>query len=490
MSAKHYPIASHAAALTRPRRGLRIFSLVILFLAVFSLSFAGLVNADISSWTKKANVNEFLGANHQEKTNPQDNFANRDLNVLVIGSDYRSQKEYDELGRRITGMRSDTTLIAHISADRTRVEVMSIPRDLMVKRPACQRADGKTEPASPGFVQFNSVFALLGQDEDVAAATACTMKTVEQLTGIFLDEFVVIDFDGFEDMVAALGGVPMCLEKAMKDSKGTIDLPAGCQTLNSQQALGFARARYGVGDGSDISRIGRQQQLIGAMIKEAKSRNLLTDLPTLYAFMKAGMKSLTTSPSFGNAQNLGGLALSLAKVKPGNIRFYTLPFGEYAPDRARVAVADNAADMFDALRLDQPVPAYFPYQDMNGGLHKPTEPAPASSHSSDSASSGNSSTATNGSAATPKSNIIRPSESPSHSMSGANSAHSGQIGSDTPESNPGANTAGDGNSGASDPDTAGGSSSTGSGETGANPAHNAEPGEASGDNGTRQDPQQ
>ncbi|MCV0022456.1 LytR family transcriptional regulator, partial [Mobiluncus curtisii] len=103
------------------------------------------------------------------------------------------------------------TMVAHISADRTRVEVMSIPRDLMVKRPACLRADGKTEPASPGYVQFNSIFALLGQEEDVAAATACTMKTVEQLTGIFLDEFVVVDFDGFENMVAALGGVPICL---------------------------------------------------------------------------------------------------------------------------------------------------------------------------------------------------------------------------------------------------------------------------------------
>ncbi|MCV0021885.1 LytR family transcriptional regulator, partial [Mobiluncus curtisii] len=134
MSSKHHPIATHAAALTRPRRGLRIFSLVFMFLAVFSLSFAGLVNADISSWTKKANVNKFLDQNRHEKKNPRDNFANRDLNVMVIGSDHRAQKDYDENGRLVTGMRSDTTMVAHISADRTRVEVMSIPRDLMVKR--------------------------------------------------------------------------------------------------------------------------------------------------------------------------------------------------------------------------------------------------------------------------------------------------------------------------------------------------------------------
>lgn len=453
---------------------------MVLFLAIFSLSFAGLVNADISSWTKKVNVNAFLGDDRQEKDLPEDSFANRDLNVLVIGSDYRAQKEYDEMGRRITGMRSDTTLVAHISADRTRVEVMSIPRDLMVKRPACLRADGKTEPASPGFVQFNSVFALLGQDEDVAAATACTLKTVEQLTGIFLDEFVVVNFDGFQDMVAALGGVPICLEEKMKDSKGTIDLPAGCQTLNSQQALGFARARYGVGDSSDISRIGRQQQLIGAMMKEAKSRNMLTDLPTLYAFMKAGMRSLTTSQSFGNAQNLGGLALSLSKVKPDNIRFYTLPFGEYAPDRARVAVADNAVEMFDALRLDKPVPSIFPYQDMNGGLHEPSEQA--SSLSPDSASSG-------GSVPSQGSSTGRVEGSPSRGTNGANSAHLGQPGGTT-NSNSVGNAASSPEAPAHNPGTTGHPNSANTSDAKGNSANNDPSGETSVGSGTWQDTQQ
>ena len=484
MSSKHHPIATHAAALTRPRRGLRIFSLVFMFLAVFSLSFVGLVNADISSWTKKANVNKFLGQNRHEKKNPQDNFANRDLNVMVIGSDHRAQKDYDENGRLVTGMRSDTTMVAHISADRTRVEVMSIPRDLMVKRPACLRADGKTEPASPGYVQFNSIFALLGQEEDVAAATACTMKTVEQLTGIFLDEFVVVDFDGFENMVAALGGVPICLDEKIKDSKGAIDLPAGCHTLNPQQALGFARARYGVGDGSDISRIGRQQKLVGAMMKEAKSRNMLTDLPSLYAFLKAGMKSLTTSENFGNAKNLGGLAFSLAKVKPENIRFYTLPFGEYAPDRARVAVADNAVEMFDALRLDKPVPSIFPYQDMNGNLHEPSEQA--SSLSPDSASSG-------GSVPSQGSSTGRTEGSPSRGTSGtsgANSAHSGQTAGGSTNSNPTGNNVGNTDTPAHNSGTANNPNSVGTGESGGNSANNVPSGETSGGSGTWQDPQQ
>ena len=294
---------------------------------------------------------------------------------------------------------------------------------------------------------------------------------------------MVVNFDGFQDMVAALGGVPICLEEKMKDSKGTIDLPAGCQTLNSQQALGFARARYGVGDGSDISRIGRQQQLIGAMMKEAKSRNMLTDLPTLYAFMKAGMRSLTTSQSFGNAQNLGGLALSLSKVKPDNIRFYTLPFGEYAPDRARVAVADNAVEMFDALRLDKPVPSIFPYQDMNGELHEPSEQA--SSLSPDSASPG-------GSAPSQGSSTGRTEGAPSRGTSGtsgANSAHLGQTGGTT-NSNSVGNAASNPGAPAHNPGTAGHQNSANTSETEGNSANNALSGETSGGSGTWQNTQQ
>lgn len=366
------PLASHAASLPRTRHVARVFGVALVFLVVFCISLASLVLADVSSWTKKIDISALLGKNHVESTAPADTFANRDLNVLVIGSDYRSKKEYDETGQLVTGMRSDTTLVAHISADRHRIEVMSIPRDLMVDRPECTRQNGDIEPASTKKVQFNSVFALLSEDKYIGPATACTLKTVENLTGVFIDEFVVVDFDGFQNMVAALGGVHMCFDEPLRDRAAGLDLPAGCQTLDPVQALAFARARKSLGDGSDISRIGRQQQLIGAMMKDAKSRNLLTDLPALYAFLRAGMQSLTTSPTFGNATSIGGLALSLAKIKPANIRFYTLPFTDYIPDRARVAVAEDAEDLFSALRLDESIPQKFSYQDLDGNKVDPS----------------------------------------------------------------------------------------------------------------------
>lgn len=372
------PLATHATELPRIHRFVRALGVIVVFMVVFGLSFVSLVVADMSSWTKKVDITAMLGNNHQKKNHePKDDFANRDLNILILGSDHRSHKEYDEKGQLVTGMRSDTTLLAHISANRTRIDIMSIPRDLMVERPECEYNNGKIEPASTRLVQFNSIFGLLSQDQYVGAATACTIKTVEKLTGVFIDEFVVADFDGFEGMVAALGGVPICLDKPLKDRMAGLDVPAGCQTLNPVQALAFARARKNIGDGSDIGRIGRQQQLIGAMMKEVKSRNLLTDLPSLYAFLKAAMKSLTTSKSFGSANNMGGLALSLSKIKPKDIRFYTLPFGQYPPDPARVAVGENASQMFNALRLDEPIPPIFPHQDLDGNKVAATEPETA-----------------------------------------------------------------------------------------------------------------
>lgn len=366
MPRNHAPLASHALTLPRPHRRLRILAAVLVFLLGLVTCLGWFVYADVASWGKKVDLADLLGQDRVTDAKPKDSFANKDLNVLVIGSDYRRDTEYDENGNPVTGMRSDTTMMVHISANRTRVDVMSIPRDLMVRRPECTFQDGTTESASRGDVQFNSVFALMGRETDVAAAVACTIKTIEDFTNIYIDEFAVIDFDGFEEMVAALGGVNLCLDEAVSDPITALQLSAGCHLLNPREALMYARARYGLGDGSDISRIGRQQQLLGAMFKDVKKRNLFTNMPALYAFLRAGMKSVTTSPSFGAPSNLGGLALSLAGLKPKNIHFYTLPFTDYLPDPARVALADNANKMFEALREDKPVPSIFPYQDLNG----------------------------------------------------------------------------------------------------------------------------
>ena len=179
----------------------------------------------------------------------------------------------------VDGQRSDTTIVVHISADRSRVEMVSIPRDSLVDIPSCKRSDG-SESYPQYNAMFNSAFSIGGQTGEVSDAAACTQKTVESLTGVYVDDFVVVNMAGFVNMIDALGGVPMCIEEDIASPKAHLDLlTAGYHVLDGTTALGYARARTGTGlNGSDTSRIGRQQELIAAVAQTRRCRR--TSSPT------------------------------------------------------------------------------------------------------------------------------------------------------------------------------------------------------------------
>src|SRR5665647_2972681 len=200
-------------------------------------------------------------------------------------------------------MRSDTTMLAHISADRTHIEVVSIPRDTLVDIPACTLPDGTTtEPQYDAM--FNSAFQLGAAGGDIGSATACTMLTVEELTGAYVDDFVVVDFAGFINVVDALGGVAMYVPEDIDDHLSGLQLEQGCHLLDGTEALGFARVRKTVGDGSDISRIGRQQDLVMAVVNEALTTSLLTNPARLYQFLDSTTRTLTTGQEVGDLTSL------------------------------------------------------------------------------------------------------------------------------------------------------------------------------------------
>ena len=283
-------------------------------------------------------------------------FEGRAVNILVMGSDSRNGQVVND---DTEGMRSDTAMIVHLSEDRSRMDVISIPRDTMVAMPSCKLPDGsESDPSS--YAIFNSAFST-GADnssnpDDVKFAAACTIKTVEKLTNIRIDEYMVVDFTGFENMVNSLGGVPMYVEEDVDDEKADLHLSKGCNTLNGAQALGYARARYSLGDGSAISRIGRQQQLVGAIMRTAKSKNLLTDMPTLYSFAESALSTLTVSEGLGGIDKLAGLANSAASIGMDNINFITMPVEEDDIDPNRVQPSAKADDVWKALHDDKPVP--------------------------------------------------------------------------------------------------------------------------------------
>ncbi|MCX4781822.1 LCP family protein [Streptomyces sp. NBC_01264] len=276
------------------------------------------------------------------------------VNIALIGSDSRAGTG-GAYGKGYTSQQSDTLMVLHLSADHRRATVVSLPRDSWVDIPSCDLGDGKT--SRPTKAKINSAFAKGSSHGGVAGGAACAIKTVELNTGLHIDHFMEIDFSGLKSMVDALGGVRMCLPQAIHDKKASVSLPAGCQQLDGEQALGFARARYSLGDGSDIGRIGRQQELLTEIFRSVRDKKL--DAPAMYRLADAATTSLTVDSELGGLSGLLGLAQDFRAMPEGGLTFVTVPNQprslEVPADKANVVWKPAAAELFAALREDRPV---------------------------------------------------------------------------------------------------------------------------------------
>jgi len=278
-------------------------------------------------------------------------------NILVMGTDGRGGENQALGGGDSSGSRSDSTILLHISNDQQWVVAVSIPRDTIVNIPACPTTSGKYIAAHP-LTRFNAAFAY-GADagRDVASGALCTLTTVEQITGVRLDGFMALDFAGFKGMIDALGGVEVDIPtKIHSPLAGDLRLDAGHQKLDGWQALQYARARTGTGlagGGSDLGRIKRQQQLIGAIAHQVLATNLLTDSPQLLRFLDATTSSMTTSSNYASVNGLVDLASTLSSVDPANIQFITAPIYTNPENPNTVLLAPKAKILWDNLRYDQ-----------------------------------------------------------------------------------------------------------------------------------------
>lgn len=279
-------------------------------------------------------------------------------NILVIGSDTRhGQGRGYGSGAQLNTDHSDTLLIVHIAANRKWADVMSIPRDSWVSIPPCRMGNGQKSAATT--FKINEAFTIGNlYGNKTALGTACTIKTVERNTGIRIDHFVVVNFDGLKNMVNAVGGVPECNTKPINDPKSGLHLTAGHHLLNGQQALGYVRARYTLGNGSDLERIIRQQAFMSALVSQVKSK-VLNPL-ALYRFLDAATRSLTIDSQLGGIHGLYDLAMSLKNLPARKVTFFTLP----TYPRSYVDPADTAnllwtqpqdSLIFQAFRNDVPV---------------------------------------------------------------------------------------------------------------------------------------
>ncbi|MFE2915380.1 LCP family protein [Kitasatospora indigofera] len=267
------------------------------------------------------------------------------MNILVLGTDSREGlgSSYGDAGS--TG-HADTTLLFHIAKDRSNATVLSIPRDLMVSIPECQSGDKRI----PGEARamFNTSLGQDGRDP------GCSWKTVEKLTGIRVDHFVMVNFDAVKTLSTAVGGVEVCAAKDINDPDSHLRMTKGKHLVQGDEALAFVRTRHAVGLGGDLTRIPLQQQFLSSMIRAAKSGDTLTSPAKLWNLANAATKALTVDSGLNTVDHLKDLALDVSKVDTKHITFATVPVLDDPQDKNRLVLKQpDAGRLFSMVAGDR-----------------------------------------------------------------------------------------------------------------------------------------
>ncbi|MEU0073049.1 LCP family protein [Streptomyces sp. NPDC006332] len=274
------------------------------------------------------------------------------FNILVIGTDKRTGEGNEGYGDKGSVGHADTTILLHVSKDRSNATALSIPRDLIVDIPDCPttQEDG-TKTTVPGLrgVRFNRSLGEGGRDP------GCTMRTVTENTGIRVDHFMMADFNAVKTLTSAVDGVKVCVTKAVDDKESKLVLPKGESTVEGEQALAFLRTRHSFGNQGDLDRIKVQQQFLGSLMRKMASGDTLTSPRKLLKLAEAATEALTVDSAIGDVGTLKDMALELKKVPTKNISFATIPVRDNPAEKVRATVIiDEAAapQVFQMIKED------------------------------------------------------------------------------------------------------------------------------------------
>jgi len=230
-------------------------------------------------------------------------FSGQPFHILLTGSDSRAGLDAQERIALTTGLasgeRADTIMLLTVHG--ARASLLSFPRDLSV-----ERCDGSTG-------RINGALAIGGP--------SCLVETVHRLSGIRAHHHVTITFGGFRDVVDAVGGVELCLDRPIRDRSAGIDLPEGCQVLDGADALGFVRVRK---IDNDFARIGRQQQFLRALASELTDPTLILRPWRLIPAVIEGSRAVTVDHRMGPV-DLARLMIGLRVVASGDAVTFTVP---------------------------------------------------------------------------------------------------------------------------------------------------------------------
>ncbi|MFC8765515.1 LCP family protein [Streptomyces sp. NPDC057193] len=284
------------------------------------------------------------------KNRPQ---AGHGMNVLVVGTDGRDRITAEEKEKyRLGGAPchcTDTVMLVHISEDRDRASVVSLPRDSYAEMPEhTDLTSGEKHQAHP--VKLNAAYAEGGP--------GLTVRTVESMTGVKIDHYLEVDFTSFMRTVDAVGGVQICTARPVKDPYTGLDLKAGTHELDGGQALQYVRSRH-IDGAADIGRMQRQQRFLAALVERISSGGVLFNPVRFREVATAMLSSVRADEDFGTDQ-LFALAKAMRGFTPASSEFVSVPIGDMSfPVKGIGSTvkwdAAKAQKLFQALREDRPL---------------------------------------------------------------------------------------------------------------------------------------
>ncbi|MGJ3191127.1 LCP family protein [Paenarthrobacter sp. FR1] len=269
------------------------------------------------------------------------------LQILILGSDTRDGKNADYGSTEdSTGYgHSDVMMLLDISADNKRVSVMSFPRDLLVDVPQCtDRTNNQTFPARSG-VMINEAMA--------EAGIGCAVDTVNKLTGLEIDHFMMADFNAVKELSKAIGGVNVCVSDPVFDPDSRLRLPKGDSMVEGEQALAFLRTRHAFGDGGDLGRIKGQQAFLSSLTRKLKDEGTLGNPQRLLQIADVVTQNLTVDEGLASVPSLLTIGGRLKDIDVSKVAFVAVPTQAAAVDPNRLELIEpQASQLFAALRAD------------------------------------------------------------------------------------------------------------------------------------------
>lgn len=334
--------ARHLGALRGRPAWFKVASAMVAILLVGGLAFAAF-------WVIRLqmNINKApLGAGSSRTEDPVNDSKDR-MQILILGSDTRDGKnsEYGTAEDSTGYGQSDVMMMMDISADNKRVSVISFPRDLLVDIPEC--TDQETDqvfPAQSG-VMINEAMKQAG--------IGCAVDTVNKITGLEIDHFMMADFNAVKELSNAVGGVEVCISDAVYDPDSRLRLPAGNSQVQGEQALAYLRTRHAFADGGDLGRIKAQQGFLSSLTRKIKDDGTLSDPQKMLKIADVVTQNLTVDDGLASVPSLLTIGNRLKNIDISKVAFVAVPTTPAPSDPNRLTVAEPAASqLFAALRKD------------------------------------------------------------------------------------------------------------------------------------------